>query len=100
MGDGWPSVRLLARRSLLAVEQRVGALGVGARAQTVDHLAGVEQRGKDVFGLLDAIAAAARDRSAPAPASIALLGRDYRVDLARVVKLTDLQGRNLIAIGE
>jgi predicted CXXCH cytochrome family protein len=100
MGDGWPSVRLLARRSLLAVERRDGALGVGARVQAVDHLAGVEQRGKDVFGLLDAVAAAARDQSAPAPASIALLGRDYRVDLARVVKLTDLQGRNLIAIGE
>jgi hypothetical protein len=100
MGDGWPSVRLLARRSLLALEARRGGLGVGARAQAVDHLAGVDQRRKDVFEMLDAVAAAARTAGAAPPSSSALLGRDFRVDLARVVTLTDLQGRNLIAIGE
>ncbi|MFN9442485.1 MAG: cytochrome c3 family protein [Planctomycetota bacterium] len=100
MGDGWPSVRLLARRSLSALEARRGGLGVGARAQAVDHLAGVDQRRKDVFALLDAVAAAARTAGAAPPPSAALLGRDFRVDLARVVELTDLQGRNLIAIGE
>ena len=93
-------MRLLARRSLLAREAGEGAIGVRARAQAVDHLAGVEQRGKDVFGLLDALAVGAQKAGAALPPSSALLGRDFRVDLASVVKLTDLQGRNLIAIGE
>jgi predicted CXXCH cytochrome family protein len=98
MGDGYPSVRFLARRSLLALEER-SPWGLAERVARVDHLAPGAQRGKDVFGLLDAVAAAARGRAAPPP-STALLGVDFRIDLPGVVKLTDLQGRNLIAIGE
>ena len=98
MGDGYPSVRFLARRSLLALEAR-SPWGLAERVGRVDHLATGAQRRTDVFGLLEAIAIAARGRAA-VPASTALLGVDFRVDLPAMVRLTDLQGRNLIAIGE
>lgn len=98
MGDGYPSVRYLARRSLLALEARQ-PWGLAARVQRIDHLAGAAVRHDDVFGLLEAIARAAPGRAAP-PAATALLGVDFRVDLPAVIRLTDLQGRNLIAIGE
>jgi hypothetical protein len=98
MGDGWPSVRFFARRSLLALEARA-PFGLRERVLAIDHTAGAEQRHRDVFGLLDAVAAGAVGRAA-VPASTALLGIDFRPDLPAVVKLTDLQGRNLISIGE
>jgi predicted CXXCH cytochrome family protein len=98
MGDGYPSVRLLARRSLLALEAR-SSFGIGELARAVDHLAGADARRRDVFALLDGIATGARGRAAP-PASTALLDADFRLRLPAVVRLTDLQGRNLIAIGE
>lgn len=98
MGDGWPSVRFFARRSLLALEARA-PFALSERLLAIDHVADAEQRHKDVFGLLDAIAANCKGRVAP-PASTALLGVDFRLDLRAIVALTDLQGRNLIAIGE
>jgi predicted CXXCH cytochrome family protein len=98
LGDGYPTVRQLARRSLLALESRNG-WKLGERVHGVDHLAPPERRRDDVFGLLDAIARSAPER-APRPASTALLGVDFRLDLPGVIRLTDLQGRNLIAIGE
>ncbi len=98
MGDGYPSVRFLARRSLLAQEARA-SWGLAERVQRVDHLATTATRREDVFGLLSAIATAARGRAVP-PATTALLGVDFQLDLSAVIRLTDLQGRNLIAIGE
>ncbi|HEX5053904.1 MAG TPA: cytochrome c3 family protein [Planctomycetota bacterium] len=98
MGDGYPSVRFLARRSLLALEARA-PLGLDELLRSIDHTAGAEQRGRDVFGLLDAIAARARGRAA-VPATASLIGADFRLDVRAVVRLTDLQGRNLISIGE
>jgi hypothetical protein len=98
MGDGYPSVRFLARRSLLALEARSPS-GIGELARGVDHLAEAETRRRDVFALLERIATGARGRAAP-PASTALLDADFRLQLPAVVRLTDLQGRNLIAIGE
>jgi predicted CXXCH cytochrome family protein len=98
MGDGYPSVRLLAQRSLLALEAR-SSYGIGDLVRAVDHLAGADARRRDVFALLDRIATGARGRAA-VPATTALLDADFRLQLPAVVRLTDLQGRNLIAIGE
>ncbi|MEO6595853.1 MAG: cytochrome c3 family protein [Planctomycetota bacterium] len=98
MGDGYPSVRLLAQRSLLALEAR-SPYGIDKLLSAVDYTAGMDQRGRDVYTLLDAIAAGARGR-APVPASPSLLGIDFRLDVPAVVRLTDLQGKNVIAIGE
>ena len=98
MGDGWPTVRFLARRSLLALEARA-PWQLAERVQRIDHLAGAATRRDDVFALLAAIAAAAPGR-AGIPPSTALLGTDFRLDLPAVIRLTDLQGRNLISIGE
>jgi predicted CXXCH cytochrome family protein len=98
LGDGYPSVRWLAQRSLAALEQR-RATGIGDQLARVDHTAGEQQRRKDVFTLLDAFARNARTRLPP-PAPVELLGPDFRLDLPAVVKLTDLQGRNPISIGE
>ncbi len=98
MGDGYPSVRYMARRSLLALEARA-VWGLAQRVQRVDHLAPTAARRDDVFALLEAIASTAKGK-APPPPSTALLGVDFRLDVPAVVRLTDLQGRNLIAIGE
>ena len=98
LGDGYPSVRFQALRSLRAHEAR-SPWGLGERLAGIDHTAGADARQRDQAGMLAAIAAAA-PRHAAVPASTALLGRDFRLDVAGVVKLTDLQGRNPIAIGE
>ncbi len=98
MGDGYPSVRFLAQRSLRAIESR-SPYGIEALLKDVDHTAGPDARRRDVFALLDGIATGAKGRAA-VPATTALLGVDFRLDLPAVIRLTDLQGRNLIAIGE
>lgn len=99
LGDGWPSVRFFARRSLLALEAR-SSFGLQEALARIDHTAGFDVRRADVYKMLDAVAAGARAGGRVVPASPSLLGVDFRLDLPAVVKLTDLQGRNLIAIGE
>ncbi len=99
LGDGWPSVRFFAQRSLLAIEAR-GSWQLDERLRGIDHLAAAPRRRDDVFALLDALANAAKAHGAAPPVSTALLGTDFRLDLAGVIRLTDLQGKNLIAIGE
>jgi len=98
MGDGYPSVRWLAQRSLQRLEARA-PLGIDLLLRVLDWQAGTEDRRRAVFTTLDAIAKAGPGRLGPPP-STALLGADLRLDLPAVVKLTDLQGRNLISIGE
>lgn len=98
MGDGYPSIRWLAQRSLQRLEQRA-PIGLHPLLKAVDSMGGIDERRRAVFSALDAIAGNARGKLAP-PVSAALLGADLRLDLPAVVKLTDLQGRNLISIGE
>jgi len=74
-------------------------LGIDLLLRVLDWQAGTEDRRRAVFTTLDAIAKAGPGRLGPPP-STALLGADLRLDLPAVVKLTDLQGRNLISIGE
>ena len=98
MGDGYPSVRWLAQRSLQRLEQRA-PLGVDTLLRSIDSMDGPEGRRRAVFSTLDAIARLGPGKLSPPP-STALLGADLRLDLPAVVKLTDLQGRNVISIGE
>lgn len=98
MGDGYPSVRWLAQRSLQQLEARA-PLGLDGLLRAIDSMAGPEERRRAVFAALDGIARQAPGRLAPPP-STALLGADLRLDLPAVIRLTDLQGRNLISIGE
>jgi hypothetical protein len=98
MGDGYPSVRWLAQRSLVALERRT-PIGIEDVITRIDHTAGVEERRRDVFRLLDALAAKAPGRlRTPEPGS--LLKADFRLDLASVIRLTNLQSKNSISIGE
>lgn len=99
MGDGYPSVRWLAQRSLQQLEARA-PFGLRDLLRSIDSTAGPEARRRAVFATLDGIVRGARRDGAPPPASTALLGADLRLDLPAVVRLTDLQGRNLISIGE
>ncbi len=99
MGDGYPSVRWLAQRSLQAIEARA-PIGVANRLAAIDHTAGPEARRTAVFGLLDAIAARAASGRLPPPAPDLLAGADFRLDLEAVIRLTDLQAKSPIAIGE
>ncbi len=98
MGDGYPSIRWLAQRSLQQLEQRV-PLGIDQLLHSIDSMDGPDGRRRAVFSTLDALAKSGPGKLQP-PLSAALLGVDLRLDLAAVVKLTDLQGRNLISIGE
>jgi predicted CXXCH cytochrome family protein len=98
MGDGYPSIRWLAQRSLQQLEQRA-PLGIGPLLAAIDSLDGPEARRRAVFATLDALAQRGKAALQP-PRTAALLGADLRLDLPAVVRLTDLQGRNLISIGE
>lgn len=98
MGDGYPMVRWLAQRSLAALEQR-RPMGLAALLTTVDHTAGPAARGESVRALLDFVATEG-PRQLPPPAPGMLLAGDCRLELKAVIRLTDLQSRNLISIGE
>jgi predicted CXXCH cytochrome family protein len=98
MGDGYPSVRWLAQRSLQQLEQRA-PIGLDELLHGIDSMAGPEARRNAVFATLDGIARNAPNRLQPPPSG-ALLGVDLRLDLPAVIRLTDLQGRNVISIGE
>lgn len=98
MGDGYPMVRWLAQQSLAALEQR-RPVGLGAMLQGVDHTAKPEARAQGVRALLDFLAEHA-PQTLPPPAPGMLLGGDCRLELKAVIRLTDLQSRNLISIGE
>jgi len=98
MGDGYPSVRWLAQRSLMQLEQRA-PIGLSPLLRAVDSMDGPEARSRAVYATLDALMRFGTQKLQP-PVSGALLGADLRLDLRAVVRLTDLQGRNLISIGE
>ncbi len=98
MGDGYPSIRWIAQRSLQSLEERV-PIGLRDVLSRIDHTEGPEARRRAVFSVLDAIAERAPGRLArPAPGTF--VGQDFRVDLRQIVNLTNLQGQNPISIGE
>ena len=83
LGDGYPSVRTLARRSLRALDER-HSLGLSAELAAFDVFAPPEERQRRVLALL----ARLEDGWRPG------------LDLAAVRALLELQSNRVIAIGE
>lgn len=98
LGDGYPSVRVIARRSLLALDQRAG-WGLRARIESFDPLATPEARTRALYELLDEVPRALASRLAPLGGSL-MLDPGGRIDLDRVRRLLDLQSDHVISIGE
>ena len=99
LGDGYPSVRTLARRALVALERELG-LGLAREFAAFDPLAPLEVRGVAVRDLLARAAVAARAAGIPPPPAGTLVGPDHELDLARVRALLERQIDHVIAIGE
>jgi predicted CXXCH cytochrome family protein len=98
LGDGYPSVRTLARRSLRALDQRLG-LGLAAEIEAFDTFAPEEERKRRLLALLARVQEVSRAELAP-PAADSLLSPEHELDLARVRALLDLQSDHVISIGE
>jgi predicted CXXCH cytochrome family protein len=98
LGDGYPSLRTLARRSLKSLDAELG-LGLAAQIEAFDTFAPLEVRQLELGELLASFRGAARGRvDAPGPGS--MLSSDFELDLGRVRALLELQSDHVIAIGE
>jgi predicted CXXCH cytochrome family protein len=98
MGDGYPMVRWLAQRSLASLEERRPS-GLSPLLAGIDHTSGEGSRRVAVEGLLDFLATDGKNRM-PVPMAGMLMNGDCRLQLGLVIRLTNLQSRNLISIGE
>jgi hypothetical protein len=98
LGDGYPSVRVLARRSLLALDAEL-ALGIAASVEAFDPLAAPAQRTEKLFELIEALPKQLAPRLG-SERSDWLLRPDGGLDLARLRALLDLQSDHVISIGE
>jgi predicted CXXCH cytochrome family protein len=98
LGDGYPAIRTLARQAALAQE---GALGLGLQEQlrAYDPQAPRVERDRDLLALFRELETTAPHRLAP-PEEGMLLGKDYRLDRARIRTLLGLQSGQEISIGE
>ncbi len=98
LGDGYPSVRVIARRSLRALDERAG-LGLRPWLERFDPLAPPEQRTPALLELLEQ-APRALGRKLARPADALMIDARGRLDLERVRRLLDLQSDHVISIGE
>jgi predicted CXXCH cytochrome family protein len=98
LGDGYPSIRTLARRSMRALDGEL-ELGLEPELAAFDTFAPLSERQKRVFAVLASVERACKQRGL-APSAAALLSNDSKLDLARVRALLDLQSDHVIAIGE
>jgi hypothetical protein len=98
LGDGYPSIRTLARRALRDLDRGLG-LGLAAELEAFDVFAPDAERHEHVLALLERVRAASPARFPPPDAGM-LLSSDFELDLARVRSLLDLQSEHVIAIGE
>jgi hypothetical protein len=98
LGDGYPSIRYLARRSLLALDDGL-QLGMKAELAQFDHLAPVSKRTAALRDLLAHFAEHARGKLRP-PRDGSLVSKDFQAELDRVRALLDRQSDRLISIGE
>ena len=98
LGDGYASVRTLARRSLRALDERLD-LGLAAELAAFDAFAPADERRRAVLALLAEVRAASRTRFAAARPDT-LLSSDFELDLPTVRALLDRQSDHPIAIGE
>jgi hypothetical protein len=98
LGDSYGAVRLLARRSALALDRSL-RLGLGDDLTAYDVQAGRDVRDPALQALLPRFAAAARAQL-PAPPAGAFVTPDWQLDLARVRPLLGLQRGHVISVGE
>jgi predicted CXXCH cytochrome family protein len=102
LGDGYPSVRVLALRSLRALDREL-ALGLEQELASYDPLAAPDQRTARLLELLERVPPRLRPRLASDLASglaPLLLSADGRPDLQRIRALLELQSDHVISIGE
>jgi len=98
LGDAYGAVRILARRSALALDRSLD-LGLAADLTAYDVQAGRDVRDPALQALLERFAAAARAH-APPPSPGQLVTPDYHVDLDRLRALLGLQRSHVISVGE
>jgi predicted CXXCH cytochrome family protein len=98
LGDGYPSVRVLARRSLLALDAEL-SLGIRKRVESFDPLAEPPARTERLFELIEALPKQLAPRLPSEPRTW-LLQPGGGLDLARLRTLLDLQSDHVISIGE
>ena len=98
LGDGYPSIRTLARRSLERLERELD-LGLAGELAAYDAFGTTEERRDASLRLLELLRARAAARCAP-PRPGQLIDEHFAVDLERIVQLLDLQSDHVISIGE
>lgn len=98
LGDGYPSIRTLARRSLERLERELD-LGLAGELARYDVFGTAEERRDASLRLLELLRARAAARCA-APRPGQLIDEHFAVDLERIVQLLDLQSDHVISIGE
>lgn len=98
LGDGYPSIRGIARRSLRALDAELG-LGLAAELEGFDVFSSVDERRTRLLALLKRAQQALRSRSDAARPET-LLDANLALDLARVTQLLNLQSDHVISIGE
>jgi len=98
LGDAYGAVRILARRSALALDRSLG-LGLDAELAAYDVQAARDVRDPALETLLVHFAAAAGAHLPPPPAGQLVLS-DWRLDLARIRPLLGLQRSHVISVGE
>ncbi len=98
LGDGYPSVRVLARRSLLALDAEL-SLGIRGSVESFDPLAAPSARTERLFELIEALPRQLAPRL-PSDPRAWLLQPGGGLDLARLRTLLDLQSDHVISIGE
>jgi hypothetical protein len=102
LGDGYPAIRTLARRSLSALDAAAG-LGLRETLARYDELAPPERRAEVLRELVSAAARPLADVARSlAPELAARLALDEHGDIAldRVREWLELQSANVISIGE
>ena len=98
LGDGYPSIRTLARRSLVALDTELG-LGLERELALFDTFGTSEERRDASLRLLELFRERAVARCTP-PRPGELLDARFAADLERIVKLLELQSDHVISIGE
>lgn len=96
LGDSYPSIRLLALRSLRRLEAE---LDTGVRFDGYDHLAGEPERVEMLRSLLPQICRAAKAELAPVPDGF-LVRKDGAPDFQGIDPLFQSQAAKAISIGE
>jgi predicted CXXCH cytochrome family protein len=98
LGDAYGAVRLLARRSALALDRSLG-LGLADALAAYDVQAARDVRDPALQALLQQFASAARTRLPPPPDGL-FVTHDWRLDLDGIRPLLGLQRSHVISVGE